>query len=296
MNAMKKLILTAIAAAAIVSCSDWTQTEPLEPVVRYPWQESPQLWEEYKASVREYKERDHSIIYARLENSPEKVTNEKHFLRSLPDSLDIVTLTNAAAFSQHDAEDLAWVQSFGTKVLYHIDTDENPDGVQTAVSSVAANGLNGFSFTAVYKFGDQTHSDAISAVIDRLVQARSEGQLLVFEGNPLAIPADKRESIDYYVLNCVDYEKIHNINLGVYEAVEKCGLPAEKILLSAKVGAIIEDESKSKVDALSEMTERVVTYGNLGGLAVYDIEKDYYHYDGNYVALRGAIQTLNPSK
>ena len=87
MNAMKKLILTAIAAAAIVSCSDWTQTEPLEPVVRYPWQESPQLWEEYKASVREYKERDHSIIYARLENSPEKVTNEKHFLRSLPDLL-----------------------------------------------------------------------------------------------------------------------------------------------------------------------------------------------------------------
>ena len=293
MNAMKKLILTAIAAAAIVSCSDWTQTEPLEPVVRYPWQESPQLWEEYKASVREYKERDHSIIYARLENSPEKVTNEKHFLRSLPDSLDIVTLTNAAAFSQHDAEDLAWVQSFGTKVLYHI---ADFSAAEAAISSVKANGLDGFSFTASCKFGDQEHTAAISAMIDRLVSAKSEGQLLVFEGNPLAIPADKRESIDYYVLNCVDYEKIHNINLGVYEAVEKCGLPAEKILLSAKVGAIIEDESKSKVDALSEMTERVVTYGNLGGLAVYDIEKDYYHYDGNYVALRGAIQTLNPSK
>ena len=293
MNAMKKLILTAIAAAAIVSCSDWTQTEPLEPVVRYPWQESPQLWEEYKASVREYKERDHSIIYACLENSPEKVTNEKHFLRSLPDSLDIVTLTNAAAFSQHDAEDLAWVQSFGTKVLYHI---ADFSAAEAAISSVKANGLDGFSFTASYKFGDQEHTAAISAMIDRLVSAKSEGQLLVFEGNSLAIPADKRESIDYYVLNCVDYEKIHNINLGVYEAVEKCGLPAEKILLSAKVGAIIEDESKSKVDALSEMTERVVTYGNLGGLAVYDIEKDYYHYDGNYVALRGAIQTLNPSK
>ena len=293
MNAMKKLILTAIAAAAIVSCSDWTQTEPLEPVVRYPWQESPQLWEEYKASVREYKERDHSIIYARLENSPEKVTNEKHFLRSLPDSLDIVTLTNAAAFSQHDAEDLAWVQSFGTKVLYHI---ADFSAAEAAISSVKANGLDGFSFTASYKFGDQEHTAAISAMIDRLVSAKSEGQLLVFEGNPLAIPADKRESIDYYVLNCVEYEKMHNINLGVYEAVEKCGLPAEKILLSAKVGAIIEDESKSKVDALSEMTERVVTYGNLGGLAVYDIEKDYYHYDGNYVALRGAIQTLNPSK
>ena len=222
MNAMKKLILTAIAAAAIVSCSDWTQTEPLEPVVRYPWQESPQIWEEYKASVREYKERDHSIIYARLENSPEKVTNEKHFLRSLPDSLDIVTLTNAAAFSQHDAEDLAWVQSFGTKVLYHI---ADFGAAEAAISSVKANGLDGFSFTASYKFGDQEHTAAISAMIDRLVSAKSEGQLLVFEGNPMAIPADKRDVIDYYVLNCIDYDKAHNINIAVYESLEKCALP-----------------------------------------------------------------------
>lgn len=67
-------------------------------------QESPELWEEYRTSVREYKERDHSIVYARLANSPEKVVNEKHFLRSLPDSLDIVTLTNAAEFSGYDAD------------------------------------------------------------------------------------------------------------------------------------------------------------------------------------------------
>ncbi|MBQ8422592.1 MAG: hypothetical protein IJX11_10085, partial [Bacteroidales bacterium] len=80
----------------LTACSDWTRIEPLEPEVRYPWQESPELWEEYRTSVREYKERDHSIVYARLENSPEKVVTEKHVLRSLPDSLDIVTLTTAA--------------------------------------------------------------------------------------------------------------------------------------------------------------------------------------------------------
>ena len=277
----------------LTACSDWTRIEPLEPEVRYPWQESPELWEEYRTSVREYKERDHSIVYARLENSPEKVVNEKHFLRSLPDSLDIVTLTNAADFSDYDAEDLAWVQSFGTKVLYHI---ADIDGVEAAISSVKANGLDGFSFTASYKFDDQEHQTAISGMIDRLVSAKSEGQFIVFEGNPMAISSDKRESIDYFVLNCVDYDKAHNINLAVYEAMEKCGLPAAKILLSAKVGSVLEDEGKIKVDALTEMTERVVTYGNLGGLAVYDIEKDYYHYDGNYVAVRTAIQTLNPSR
>lgn len=277
----------------LTACSDWTRIEPFEPEVRYPGQESSQLWEEYKASVREYKERDHSIVYARLENSPEKIVNEKHFLRSLPDSLDIVTLTSAAEFSGYDAEDLAWVQSFGTKVLYHITDIE---GVETAVSSVKANGLDGFSFTASYKFDDQGHETAVSGMIDRLVSAKSEGQFMVFEGNPMAIPADKREFIDYFVLNCIDYDKAHDINLAVYEAMEKCGLPKDRILLSAKLGADLETESKAKVDALAEMTERVITYGNLGGLAVYDIEKDYYHYDGNYVAVRSAIQTLNPSR
>ena len=276
----------------LTACSDWTQTEPLDPVVRYPWQESPQLWEEYKASVRDYKERDHSIIYARLENSPEKVTTEKHFLRSLPDSLDIVTLTNAEAFSAYDAEDLEWVKSFGTKVLYHI-TDAAD--VQKAVSSVAAYGLDGFSFSAEYKFDDKASSDAIAAVVDALA-AGQDCYLIVFEGNPMAIPEDKRDMIDYYVLNCIDFNKAHNINLAVYEALAKCSVPKEKLLLSAQVGAVIETESKAKADALTEMTERVVTYGNLGGLAVYDIEKDYYHYDGNYVAVRNAIQTLNPSR
>lgn len=293
MNVMKKLILAAVAFATLVSCSDWTTIEPVEQTVRYPWQDSPQLWEEYKASVREYKAREHSVIYARLENSPEKVVNEKHFLRSLPDSLDIVTLTNAAAFSRQDAEDLAWVQSFGTKVLYHI---ADIDDAEAAVSSVKANGLDGFSFAASYKFGDQEHDAAISAVIDRLVSAKSEGQLIVFEGNPIAIPADKREAIDFYVLNCIDYDKAHNISFAVYEALEECTLPKDRLLLSAKVGAVLETESKAKVDALTEMTGRVVAYGNLGGLAVYDIEKDYYHYDGNYVAVRTAIQTLNPSR
>lgn len=285
------LIITTL--LLLTACSDWTRIEPLDPEVRYPWQESPLLWEEYKASVREYKERDHSIIYARLENSPEKIVNERHFLRSLPDSLDVVTLTNAVDFSGYDAEDLAWVQSFGTKVLYHI---ADIEGIDAAISSVKANGLDGFSFTASYKFDDREHAASISAMIDLLLSVKSEGQLLVFEGNPMAIPADKREAVDWYVLNCVDYDKAHNINLGVYEAMEKCALPADKILLSARVGAILENESKVKVDALTEMTERVVTYGNLGGLAVYDIEKDYYHYDGNYVAVRSAIQTLNPSK
>ena len=71
--------------------------------------------------MRAYKQSEHFIVYARMHNSPEKATGEQDFMRSLPDSPDIVTLTNADNFSKFDAEDMSVMHEKGTKVLYQID-------------------------------------------------------------------------------------------------------------------------------------------------------------------------------
>ncbi len=42
-------------------------------------------------------------------------------MRCLPDSLDIVALTNADNFSRYDAEDMAVMREKGTKVLWQVD-------------------------------------------------------------------------------------------------------------------------------------------------------------------------------
>lgn len=41
---------------------------------------------------------------------------------------------------------------------------------------------------------------------------------------------------------------------------------------------------------------RVVSFGPFAGLAIHDLTHDYYHQSGNYLIVRHAIQTLNPSK
>ena len=114
-------LLALFSMLSLVSCSDWTETEALDSTVKKPWEQDPALWAEYTATLRAYKQSEHFIVYARMHNSPEKATGEQDFMRCLPDSLDIVTLTNADNFSKFDAEDMSVMHEKGTKVLYQID-------------------------------------------------------------------------------------------------------------------------------------------------------------------------------
>ena len=82
----------------LASCNDWTEMETVDNNVKKPWEQDPALWAEYTAALRDYKKSEHFIVYARLHNSPEPAASEKDFMRCLPDSLDIVALTNADNF------------------------------------------------------------------------------------------------------------------------------------------------------------------------------------------------------
>jgi len=94
----------------LAACNDWTEMEAVDNNVKKPWEQDPALWAEYTAALRDYKKSEHFIVYARLHNSPEPAASEKDFMRCLPDSLDIVALTNADNFSRYDAEDMAVMQ------------------------------------------------------------------------------------------------------------------------------------------------------------------------------------------
>ena len=105
---MKKIgIYLSIAALLLTAgCSDWTQMEPVDQQPVRPSEQNPELWAQYTAALRAYKASDHTLVVASFENGSTTPTSEKDCLRSLPDSLDAVSLTNADHFSAYDAEDL----------------------------------------------------------------------------------------------------------------------------------------------------------------------------------------------
>ena len=286
---------------AAVSCSDWTEMETVDNTVSKPWEQDPALWADYTAALRAYKQSEHYLSYARLYNSPAQATSEQDFMRCLPDSLDIVTLTNADNFSAYDAEDMAVMREKGTRVLYQVDYAGRKaefadaaalktylDGV---IAAVAAHGLDGYSFTA-----DPLDAAATATIVATLSAARSDGQLLVFEGNPLSVAEADRAKLDFVVLDTEKAENTTEVQLLVLNATGYAGIAPEKLLLAAEIDAPLQDEDRTEYAAVELMARCVVEYGPLAGFAAYRIAGDYYHADRNYSTIREAIQTLNPSK
>ena len=283
------------------SCSDWTEMETIDNTVLKPWEQDPALWADYTAALRAYKASEHYLSYARLYNSPAKASSEQDFMRCLPDSLDIVSLTNADNFSTYDAEDMATMREKGTRVLYQVDYAARKaefsgeaalkaylDGV---IASVAANGLDGYSFTT-----DPLAAAATASIVATLSAAKAEGQLLVFEGNPLSVAAADRAKLDYVVLDTETAENTTDVQLQVLNATTYAGIAADKLLLAAEIDAPLQDADRTEYAAVELMARCVVEYGPLAGFAAYNIAGDYYHADRNYSTIRAAIQTLNPSK
>ena len=296
-----RLILPVVVLLLGASCSDWTETENIDNTVRKPWEQDPALWADYTAALRSYKASEHYLSYARLHNSPSPAASEQDFMRCLPDSLDIVTLTNADNFSAYDAEDMAAMHEKGTKVLYQVDYAARKaefsgeaalktylDGV---IAAVAANGLDGYSFTA-----DPLDAAATATIVATLSAARSDGQLLVFEGNPLSVAEADRAKLDFVVLDTEKAENTTEVLLQVLNATGYAGIAPEKLLLAAEIDAPLQDADRTEYAAVALMARCVVEYGPLAGFAAYNIAGDYYHAEMNYQTIRTAIQTLNPSK
>ena len=293
----------AILLLLFAGCSKWTETESVEIKAVYPWEENPEVWEEYKSAIRDYKSREHYLVYARFENSPEGAVNEKGYMRCLPDSLDIVSLTNAENFSRFDAEDMAWMKSVGTKVLYQVDFAGNPDmlydnvmmtaALDKAISTVSDNALDGFSFTGLPKDDGGVTAAASKAVVERLSVAVGSGGLLVFEGNPAFIAQEDMEKIDLYILPSETAENTYELRNIVLDAADS-GIPADKMLLAADFSGEFYDSENASADVLTSVADHVVSLGPLAGLALYNIESDYYHYEGDWLTVRSLISRLNP--
>lgn len=306
-NIIKLLCLSLLSLSfVLVSCDDWTQTEGIDKKVERPSDQNPELWAQYTAALREYKKSDHFLTYARLRNSPEVATSEKDFMRCLPDSLDIVSLMNADNLSTYDLEDLFVMREKGTRVLYQVDyagrAAELADAqklsayLDRVISAVKGTRLDGYSFTGIPRAGDAATEAAAALIVEKLSAAKEEGQLLVFEGNPLFVAADDRAKVDYFVLDTEATTNVTELKMQVRGATGYAAVPEEKLLLAAAAGSPLIVEDQTEMAAITEMTARVVSLGPLAGLGLYNIGDDYYDAKLNYPLIRNAIQTLNPSK
>ena len=291
------------------SCSDWNDIEAVDTAPQHAKDQNPELWARYMESLRVYKqERTHYITYGSFDNSTEQTKNEGAYLRSVPDSLDIVTLANSENINAYDREDIPTLQEKSTRVLYLVDyakkITELADAaalstwLDKAVATATELKLDGFAFNGLPSYGGTDAEQAARKEAARLIVSKLSafGKTLVFEGDPAFVDAADLSKLDYVVLNTTDIENAVNLKLHVVNILETYALSKEKLLLAAKIGGKLTDEDLNKLDAVTEMTNRVISLGPLGGLAIYALGDDYYQAKMNYQTSRMAIQTMNPSK
>lgn len=297
------IILTALVCVAFcfASCDDWTDKEKVEQQVTPPEQQDPAAWARYVAELRDYKKSAHAVTFALFDNAPKMAVSERDFLRCLPDSLDVVSLTNADNLSEFDLEDMPGLREKGTKILYHVDHAER--GAEWAdaaalgayldkvAARIAEYDLDGASFTGVPQI-DGSHKDMSTLLMSKLASA---GKMLVFVGDPRFIAPADREKVSYFMLDTDACKTVTDLKMDVSFALDVTGIPADKLLLGASAGKTILDEEQKAQDAILEMARRVLSEGPLAGMGVMRSNNDYYNPSLSYKTTRTAIQMLNPS-
>lgn len=303
------IIAASISASMFSGCSKWTEPKPIAVEVNPTSISNPQAWNEYTARLKAYKSGNHYLAYARFENGAQKPVNEGNYLRSLPDSLDIVSVANFDVLSENDKQDIACLHEKGTKVLMLVDFAKKSAELssQTELSAyldkVLATGkelsLDGYSFTGIALFGGSeseisARKQAASTIVSKL--SADKGKILVFEGDPAFVAAEDLSKLNYVVLDTEKAKDITSFYLKVSHIRETTGLPYDKLLVATFPDKEITDENQLKYNSLELLGDRLLDLGPIAGIAVYDIGRDYFNPTMNYFGTRRLITLMNISK
>lgn len=108
---------------AFVACDEWTETESLD--IHRPTleEQNPELYAQYMQALRDYKARDHKIVFVSVDNPSTAPSQRSEHIKTLPDSVDYIVLKNPADVHPTLVAEMSLVREKGTRVLYTIDYD-----------------------------------------------------------------------------------------------------------------------------------------------------------------------------
>ena len=297
----------------VTSCDDWTEPEAVRYETIIPDQQNPEQYALYTQAIRNFKEREHSIVCVRFANGSSD-GGEKDFLRALPDSIDAVILEHPETLSTMDLDDcLMLQQNFSTKILYgfnltNIKKDASVNSkelndllsseLDKMITSIEENELDGASILYHGEI-DLNNSEVVTihqVLFEKIASLVNAGKTFFFEGNPLFIPQKNRDLFSLYVLSTTSASNANHLQLLIEQATDYANISLGKLLLTADIEKMNRDNNNRLVPQVPFITEQVINSGPVKGLMIQNTTTDYHTYpDVTYWQIRNAIQLLNPS-
>lgn len=271
-NIIKKSLsftcLMASSLLAFTACEDWTEVEAVDVV-------TPQIDEQLKAdyieNLKQYKNSDHKMLIVTFDNKTERPSNQSEHLTVLPDSIDVISMTNATAINDVLAGEMTEVRKKGTRIVYNVNyapieaewnqmVKEDAEGKLTeedALAHIAKRaaeqlalcdelGYDGLTFTYTGRSEVSMQEDEkvrYAARQDRFMNAvrewrkAHEGLFCAFIGNPQYLTAAQQDLLaacDYVILPTETANDMDELSLRTLAALSTGICPADRIIVSAQ--------------------------------------------------------------
>lgn len=120
-NIFKIGVMAFAAVAALPSCSDWTDPEPVDTKYEGIGEADPDNYAKYLANLRDYRNNGHKKAYAWFANKASFASQADHIL-AVPDSIDVLVLHNPETVNSDVLNEMVEKRSnTGMQMAYTID-------------------------------------------------------------------------------------------------------------------------------------------------------------------------------
>lgn len=328
-NKILGALLPALAMTLLASCTDVESIELNRPGLD---EESPELYAKYLQNLNEYKgSENHKVTYAWFDNSVKTPYSRGQHLSDVPDSLDVVSVMYPADLAEFEISDMAEVRTKGTKVVYTISfdniqkeyNDKVVEGVETgtfnAYLQTELDRLLGYeaSFDGMiveYKgknpvyMSDEDKADAkaqqdifFTAILNW--KGSHADKMLTFQGYPENLIGQTVLSECRHIILVTDkLDDVQQLSVVVRKAMISKEVPADRFVVAVSTVSMDATDGKTgyfgKARAMQEaaywVTESSADYTR-AGIAIYNIQNDYYNADAVYPYVKEAINIMNPA-
>lgn len=329
-KSFKGIALAAFSVLALSACSDWTDTESINLVEPGIDGQYPEQYAKYLKNLQEYKNSDHKVVYGWFDNSEKIPFSRGQHISDVPDSLDVVIATTPD-LEEFELEDIASVHKKGTKVFYSISydnilkeyTDKVKEGTETGAFSTYLSaelsrlialevpfdgivaeyrGTNPTYMSETDKAEAKANQDAFFGVISNWKSANA-GKQLVFQGYPAnLIGQSVLSSCEHIILITNDVTDAAQLGIEALQALIADGVPADRFIVSASTVSLdATDKTTGYYNTLRALSEAAywVTESSAkftkAGLAIENMQNDYYNATNAYQYVREAINIMNPA-
>lgn len=333
-NRMKNIFIVAscfAAATCFSACDDWTEVENV--TINTPGIEelNPEQYAKYLQNLVEYKNSDHKVVYAWFDNSEKTPFSRGQHISDAPDSLDVISMMYPAELAEFELTDMQKVRAKGTKVVYTISFDkirkEHADKVKEGTESgtfdaylsaeltkqvgyadafdgiiAEYKGTNPVYMSAAQKAEAKKLQDAFFGAISAWKSSNAD-KMLTFQGYPEnLIEQSVLSDCRHIILATDDVADDAQLSVVARLAMAASNVPADRFVIAVStVSMDIADKKtgyygtdRALKEAAYWTTEMSGDYTR-AGLAIYNVQNDYYNAGNAYQYVKEAINIMNPA-